>query len=236
MIRPRNQAADERTRQILEDLEAVRENLLALSDDIWRSIDHNDPQALEEGVQFKRAYNEKMAAFDQVAAQLSELVQQYTAVRLEAAEETGAGDRERNERIIAELNREVPHALDENFTFKRPHGFILDGQATTGITTWRRLYELLCQQLLRRDANRFHALPDNADFISSRGNRSFARDPSELRSASLIGDGIHAEINLSANSVGDMIRRLLVAFDIPTDRLQLFLRQDRDAGRDGDGA
>lgn len=37
------------TREILEDLEAVRENLLALSDDIWLSIDHNDADALEEG-------------------------------------------------------------------------------------------------------------------------------------------------------------------------------------------
>jgi hypothetical protein len=236
MIRPRNPAANERTRQILEDLEAVRENLLALSDDIWLSIDHNDTQALEEGVQFKRAYNEKMAAFDTVAAELSGLIQQYTTVSLEAAEQTGAGDRERNERIVAELNREEPHSLDEEFTFKRPHGFILDGQGTTGITTWRRLYDLLCQQLLRRDPDRFHALPDNADFISNRGNRSFARDPAELRMASLIGDGIHAEINLSANMVRDLVRRLLTAFEIPAERLQLFLRQDRDAGRDGHAA
>jgi hypothetical protein len=40
----------DRTREILEDLEAVRENLLALSDEIWQSINHNDPEALEEGV------------------------------------------------------------------------------------------------------------------------------------------------------------------------------------------
>ncbi len=233
MIRPRSQAGNERTRQILEDLEAVRENLLALSDDVWLSLDHNDPQALEVRIQFKRAYNEKMAAFDQVALGLSGLIQQYTAVRLEETEQTGAGDRERNERIVAELNREEPHALDEEFTFKRPHGFILDGQGTTGITTWRRLYELLCQQLLGRDPDRFRALSDNPDFISNCGNRSFARDPGELRSASLIRDGIHAEINLSANMVRDQIRRLLAAFEIPTERLRLFLRQDRDAGRDG---
>jgi hypothetical protein len=232
MIRPRSLAGNERTRQILEDLEAVRENLLALSDDIWLSIDHNDPQALEEGVQFKRAYNEKMAAFDQVAVELSAMVQQYTAVRLEAAEQTGADDRERNERIVAELNREEPHSIAEDFTFKRPHGFILEGQGTTGITTWRRLYELLCRQLLRKDPGRFHGLPDNPDFISNRGNRSFARDPGELRSASLIGDGIHAEINLSANMVRDQVRRLLAAFEIPAERLQVFLRQDRDAGRE----
>ena len=40
-------------------------------------------------------------------------------------------------------------------------------------------------------------------------------------------------INLSANTVRDLIRRLLPTFEIPTERLQLFLRQDRDAGRDG---
>lgn len=131
------------------------------------------------------------------------------------------------------LNRKESHSLAEDFTFKRPHGFILDGQGTTGITTWRRLYDLLCQQLLQKNPERFRALPDNPDFISNRGNHSFSRDPSELRSAGLISDGIYAEINWSANSLRDMIRRLLVAFEIPTDRLKLFLRQDRDAGRDG---
>src|SRR6266545_310217 len=57
----------ERIREMLEDLEAVRENLLALSDEFWQSIQHNDPEALEEGVQFKRAYNEKLAAFERLA-------------------------------------------------------------------------------------------------------------------------------------------------------------------------
>lgn len=56
----------DRTREILHDLEAVRENLLALSDDIWLSIDHNDPDALEAGVEFKRAFNSKAAATEQL--------------------------------------------------------------------------------------------------------------------------------------------------------------------------
>ena len=48
MNRPVPSAA-ERTRQILEDLEGVRENLLALSDDIWLSIDHNDSAGAGRG-------------------------------------------------------------------------------------------------------------------------------------------------------------------------------------------
>lgn len=224
--------SSERTREILEDLEAVRENLLALSDDIWLSIDHNDSDALEEGVQFKRAYNEKMSAFDSMATELSAMVQQFTSVRLEAGEETGVDDAEQNERIIRELNREEPHSIDEDFTYKRPHGFILAGEATTGITTWRRLFELVCQQFLRRDHDRFHGLTEHPDFISNRGHHSFTRNSDELRSASLIGDDIYAEINLSANSFRDCIRRLLDVFGIPAEELQLFLREDRDAGRE----
>jgi len=37
----------DRTRAILEDLEAVRENLLALSDDIWAGIDR---QGVDQGL------------------------------------------------------------------------------------------------------------------------------------------------------------------------------------------
>src|SRR5437762_2023524 len=99
---PTNPTSIERTRQILDDLETVRENLLALSDDIWLSIDHNDQQALEAGVEFKRAYNAKAAAFDVIATDLSTLIQQYTRVRLEQAEKSGGGDRAENDRIIAE--------------------------------------------------------------------------------------------------------------------------------------
>ena len=58
-MNPTNPTTMDCTREILHDLEAVRENLLALSDDIWLSIDHNDPDALEAGVEFKRAFNAK---------------------------------------------------------------------------------------------------------------------------------------------------------------------------------
>ncbi len=221
----------DRTRQILEDLEAVRENLQALSDDIWLSIDHNDPQALEAGVEFKREYNAKAIAFDQLASQLSRLVQQYTSVRLEAIERRGANDREQNERIIAELNREEPHSLTEDFTYRRPHGFILDGQATNGITTWQRLYQLVCEQLVARDDGRFRALRDHPDFVSSRGHHTVTMDENSLRMALPVGDRLFVESNLSANGIRDVISRLLSAYAIPVERMQVFLRQDRDAGR-----
>jgi hypothetical protein len=231
---PTNPSAMSRTRQILEDLEAVRENLLALSDDIWHSIDHNDPQALDAGVEFKRAYNAKAAAFDQIASELSALVQQYTSVRLEESEQTGEDNGEQNARIVAELNREQPHSLDENFTYKRPHGFVLDGRGTTGVTTWQRLYELVCQQLFARDEGRFRGLENHPEFVSNRGHHTVTGDRTTLRKPLAVNGDLYIEANLSANCIRDVIRRLLDVFDIPAERMQVFLRQDRDAGRTAD--
>jgi hypothetical protein len=220
-----------RIRNLLNDLEAVRENLLALSDDIWQAIDHNDSEALEAGVEFKRAYNTQAAAFDKNATELSALVQKYTSVRLEEAEKTGERNDAENERIIRDLNHEEPHRLDENFTYKRPHGFVLDGRATTGITTWQRLYELVCHQLLAADEARFRSLEQHPEFISPRGHRIVTKDRITLRKAMELPGDLFIESNLSANSICDVIRRMLAEFGLPEDRMQIYLRQDRDAGR-----
>lgn len=231
MTAARNASAQERTRLILEDLETVRENLLALSDDIWESIDRQDLASFDAGVQFMRDYLQKMTAFDQLATEMSAMIQQYTRVSLKAEEQAAHGQRDENDRIIRELNREQPHTVDEDFTYRRPHGFVLDGQAITGITTWRRLYELVCQQLARRDQVRFRGLPENDVFISNRGHREFNANAAELRSPMLVADGVYAEINHSANALRDLMRELLEQFGIPRDQLLIYLREDRDAER-----
>jgi hypothetical protein len=152
------------------------------------------------------------------SSELSQLIQQYTSVRLEATEQSGTLDDSSNERIIAELDREIPHTLDEDFTFKRPFGFVLDGQATTGLTTWQRLFELVCANLIARNEQRMRSLFDHPDFVSNRGNRTVEHDPAKLRKALRIADGLYIESNLSANSIRDVIRRLLQQYGIPLER------------------
>ncbi len=48
-----------RTRAILEDLEAVRANLLALSDDIWAGVDRQDLAAFDEGIRLLQFVNQR---------------------------------------------------------------------------------------------------------------------------------------------------------------------------------
>jgi len=218
-----------RTRHILERLDQVREDLLALSDDIWQSIDHNDTQALEEGVAFKREYNARMAAFDQLAGEISTLVQQFTAVRLDESDQADQRSPQAAERIIRDLDQRQAHGLNEDFTFKRPYGFQLGDEARSGVTTWRRLFELICLYLQGLDPRHFASLPGHPKFISRRGNPVFSEDPRALRSAMPLPNGLYAEANLSANHLCTQIGNLLDAFAIDRAALRLYLRQDRDA-------
>lgn len=218
-------------RDILQDLERTRENMLALSDDIWLSIDHNDPDSLKEGVTFKEEYNQRMIAFDRLAKEISELVQQYTQVRIDEPEPESSTESEveRNARVVRELNREQAHRLDEDFTFKRPCGYAMQGKAFNGLTTWRRLFDHVCRQLHERDPSLFKQLPDLPAFKTRRGNPFFSRDPNALRVHSEVVPGIFAEVNLSAMGLCNVIRHLLQTYGIPETEMTVYLREDRDA-------
>lgn len=219
---------EKRVQQILTDIERVQENLLALSDDIWLNIDHNDSQALQKGVDFKLAFNENLDKFNHNASEISQLIQQFTNVHIEVADVAQKGTPE-HDRIIQELDTTQPYTIDENFTYKRPYGFILQGQAYRGINTWRNLYELFCKQLAAKDIKRFQEFVDSPDAKTVRGGVFFSKDKSSLRKAIEISNGICAEGNLSANAIRDRIKFILSAFEIELSEFSLYLREDRNA-------
>lgn len=222
---------NERIRQILTDLDRTRENLLALSDDIWLNIDHNDARALKEGVEFKLAYNEKLNDFSRLANELSSLIQTFTSVSVAPPGEvqsTRRGSAE-TQRLIRELDRSQPHTLDEDFTYKRPFGFVLQGKPYVSVPTWRRVYELVCRQLADEDPKRFAALPSNPKFTTKHNHKAFSTNPADLRVASEIAEGVYTEVHFSANDMRDSIKRLLTEFDVEHESMVIYLREDRDA-------
>jgi len=124
----------------------------------------------------------------------------------------------------------VPHGLEEDFRYKRPAVFTLDGVPFDVTNTWSQVYETLCRHLATLKPAVFDALPENPDFISNRGNRYFSRQPQDLRSPSDYGREFFAETNLSANQIRDTIARLLGAFGLLERAFAVYLREDRDAG------
>ncbi len=139
------------------------------------------------------------------------------------AERTGGGDDAQNQRITAKLNRYAPHSLIEDFAGKHPIGYILDGQAVL-VKNWLLLFERVCRQLVARDEDRFRALNDYPEFINNHG-ALVAGDPAALRKPLRLGRVLYIETHrLAANSIRDITRGFLAVFQIPVDRMQIFLR------------
>lgn len=216
---------EQRIQNILEQLEQTNEDLLALSDDIWLSIDHNDNQALEEGIQFKTEYNEKLAEFHRLSDEIEALVRNFTGLsqQEESAEVTSA----ENQRIIKSLDKKKKHSLQEDFKYKRPYGFTIEGKAYQNVKSWRKMYQYVIQYLDIQYDN-FNKLVGAEEFISNRGNKDFSYHKEELRHAINVNNRIHAEGNLSANQIRDRIVKLLDYFGISDEEFVIYLREDRD--------
>ncbi|MDA3799872.1 MAG: hypothetical protein PF692_12410 [Kiritimatiellae bacterium] len=131
-------------------------------------------------------------------------------------------------RIIAELNKEIAHSLEENFTYKRPYGFVLQNKAFKGLKTWKHLYMLVLEFLKEKDNSLFKKLPAAEEFISKRGSPLFSHDENALRVATPVND-FYAEVNLSSNGLIKNIQMLLDFFNIPSSDIRIYLREDRDA-------
>jgi hypothetical protein len=212
---------------ILNDLTSVHENLLALSEDIWNSIDHNDNQKLEEGCLFKKQFNALLDIFEHNAEEISALISQFTGIREEPP--SGIKAPSENKRIIAELDKSEPHSLNENFTYKRPYAFVLEEHAYTELMTWKDLYIQVCRHLIAKDKNRFDRLADNDDFISTQNRKYYSADKSACRTPYKITDKTFIEVNLSANHFVKLIKELFEYFKIDAESMKLYLRQDRNA-------
>ena len=217
-------------KEILDRLNTLQEDLLSLPDDILLSIDPRDNESLESGTQFLKSFNESLNQFTDSAGRIEAQIKEHFGINPEEEDvERETVDLQKRERIVKELDKTARHSLDENFTYKRPFGFILEDAAYKGIKTWKNLYLHVLKILKEKDPERFSTLPNEERFISNRGNPLFSRERSKLRIEEKIGSEFYAEINLSANNIRDNIKSLLTYFQIDPENMQIFLREDRDA-------
>lgn len=214
----------ERIRKILTGLEEGHEDLLALSDEIWDSIDHNNSETLEEGVELKKNFNEQLGKFQSASDKLTSMLERWARSTGKIANNE-PDQAEENARTIQALPPGEIHTLDENFTFKRPCAVVIEDSAYADTITWRKVLSAVCGHLAKLDAERFKALPETPDC-----HGLISANPETLRSPQKCEHGLHVETNLSANNICRNIAKLLSAFGLPPEAVKIHLREDRNAG------
>ena len=219
----------EKIKLIYDSLIDIQEKLLSLPDDIHLDIDPRDNESLESGIKFLKSFNNNLIDFTKATNKISENLRNYFKINPEDENVEGeSSNSDRKERIIQELDKTKPHALDENFTYKRPYGFILEGSAFKGLKTWKSLYLKVLDVLKKNNSERFKILPETEDFISKRGNPLFSGNERDLRVAEKIEDYFFVEVNLSANHIRNNIKQLLEYFSLNPANMKIYLREDRD--------
>ncbi len=217
-------------KQILDTLEMLQEQLLSLPDDMILSIDPRDNDSLQRGAAFIKSFNENLGLFTESSRKIALQLKEHFGINPEEEElEQESENHARRERIIKELDNSAPHYLTEDFTYKRPYGFVLENNAFKGLKTWKSLYMHLLASLERTDAQKFRALVNEERFISKRGKPQFAASEQLLRVAEKYDEHFFVEVNLSANMIRNIIVELLQHFKIQPETMKIYLREDRNA-------
>lgn len=165
--------------------------------------------------------------------QLGNKIAQLRAVQTVPSNRRSANPSKQSSQSAFVPNKSNQYSLEDNFQFKRPYRFILQGQVYDHVVTWRQVYGLVCQHLSQYNAEEFAALPQNTIFIGKQGTKYFSTNSGELRAPQLVAQGVYIESNLSANNIREQIKKLLNEFKIDRREFVVYMREER--GKKGVG-
>ena len=214
----------EKINKILKALTNVREDLCALNDDIWHNLDHSSIEEVQAATSFQIQYIKLLDQFAQNSEEITALVSQFTGIKEEHVPIIMDVNDSENERLIKELNKEEAHSLDEDFTYKHPHGFIVDGCAYSGFETWKDLYIQFCKHLSSQNTEKFDTLARNQSLISKQNRKYFSTNKKDLRYPELITNKTYVELNFSANHFAKRIKEIAGIYKIDTALITIYLQ------------
>jgi hypothetical protein len=213
----------DRIDSIIADLGDSNDQLLAVLDDLWLEIDHTDSESIRLGSHRMIGVIEAAKNYQSLCDDLTRRLREFIPTPDADADIEQVELPTPKDKAAVFANYETI-ALNQQWSYRKPHGFILRGRAFPWKQNWIDLYQSLCDALRDIDAARFDTIPDRREIISTHGNPYFSRDPKRLRTAIKVGDSIYAESNLSAKLIRDNIQRLLRIFEIPESDLTIYTR------------
>ena len=119
----------------------------------------------------------------------------------------------------------IEHTLKEDFTYKRPCSFKIGNNYTSIVNTWQEMILDTCRYLIKIDEAKFKKLVSNPK-LNGRKSAYFSTDKKIMRKPVHIGCGIYIETNMSANSIRNLIIKLLKSYNIPVNNFKVYLRVD----------
>lgn len=119
----------------------------------------------------------------------------------------------------------VPYSLMADFTHKRPAAFSLQGTRIEA-NDWKDVFVQTCEALVNTDKKIFMLFVSDK-MMQGRKTTYFSKNPIGMRKAELIrGTDIYVTTNLSANSILNIIKKMLNRYNIPFSEYKVYLKAD----------
>lgn len=118
----------------------------------------------------------------------------------------------------------VPHSVDESFTNTKVAAFMLKNKRLE-VNNWKDMLLKTCEYLHDLDADRFMRLVNDPQ-MRGRKIQYFSKTLVVGKNAKLKDLDIYVWTNQSANSIKNLIKKMLIKYGIKVNDCQIFLRAD----------
>lgn len=236
---------DSAAQALRRQLERMGQELEAVSAEIWRNIDHNNPAGLERGVAYKQRFNQRRGPLEAAVADMVALLRDYPL------SDPGPGEAVTPPKVVsvpappppapvahpavhpaagraaASQAREPQPAatLGGDLGQKVPFGFVLGGQTYTSASAWPLFYEALLEELYERAAEKLSRLADEGSGFLRGGKPLFARLPDRLDDPLPVAEALFAEADLAPEDLIAVIKDLLGKIGYPLESFKILLKE-----------
>lgn len=123
------------------------------------------------------------------------------------------------------VDHSISHTLYENFTFKRPFAFEINDRKIE-VKTWRDMLLETCEHLINIDSQTFEGFLSDPN-MNGKKTRYFTLDGLDQRIPEKLKQlNIYVETNMGANSIRNLIVKMLSKYGIKIHLYKVYFRAD----------
>lgn len=123
------------------------------------------------------------------------------------------------------VDNTIPHGLFENFTHKRPSGFMLEGNKYSA-RDWKQILRITCEVLNQKDKKIFDSFVRDKNMQGNTRVYFAYTDDRMYNGRKVSGSDIYIETNHNANGICSIIGNMLEKYGIPITSIEIYLRSD----------
>lgn len=122
------------------------------------------------------------------------------------------------------VDHNIEHSLYENLTHKRPFAFSIN-DSKIEVKTWKEMFIKTCEYLICIDEQEFMSFENNPK-MNGKKNKYFSMNPNSMNDPKPVLNKIYVETNQSANSLRNLIVKMLKEFNLKISDYKIYFRAD----------